>query len=72
MSGVEAAASIAGLTSLGIQVCQGLLAYYDAYRDYHVDIRSTYDSITYISEVFTSLNEVLKDPKLSAKLKAQV
>jgi hypothetical protein len=72
MSGVEAAASVAGLTSLGIQVCQGLLAYYDAYRDYHIDIRSTYDSITYIAEVFVSLNDVLEDPKLPAKLKAQV
>ncbi|KAF1824732.1 uncharacterized protein K489DRAFT_354998, partial [Dissoconium aciculare CBS 342.82] len=72
MSGVEFAASVAGLASLGIQVCQGLLAYYDGFKDYHADISSTYRNIASMNDVFASLKSLLEDTSLSSKNRAHV
>jgi hypothetical protein len=39
------AGSAVGIASLGIQVCQGLLSYYNSWEGFTTDITSTYDCI---------------------------
>jgi hypothetical protein len=44
-----------GIASFGIQICQGLLLYYDAWKGYDSDISSAYESITDLSKTLTLL-----------------
>ncbi|GIZ46777.1 hypothetical protein CKM354_000988900 [Cercospora kikuchii] len=44
-----------GMASLGIQVCQGLLKYYDKWRSYHTDIESTCQQIAGLVKIFFRL-----------------
>lgn len=46
MSGLDVAAGAVGIVSLGIQACQGLLSYYNDWRDYKSEISSAYDAIS--------------------------
>ena len=39
-----------GIASFGIQICQGLLSYYDAWKGYDSDISGAYESITDLSK----------------------
>jgi hypothetical protein len=57
---MEVAASAVGVASLGIQVCQGLLAYYDAWKAYDHDIASTYNAITDLRDTLTILETTLQ------------
>ena len=45
------AGSAVGVISLGIQVCQGLLAYYDFWKGCHQDIENTSKSIASLCEI---------------------
>ena len=56
---MEVAGSAVGIASLGIQVCQGLLTYYDAWRAYDQDITSTYNAITDLRDTLTILEFML-------------
>jgi hypothetical protein len=58
---MEVAGSAVGIASLGIQVCQGLLSYYDAWKSYDSDISSTYDAITDLSKTLTILKTTLRE-----------
>lgn len=49
-----------GIASFGIQVCHGLLWYYDAWKGYDSDLSSTYDAITDLSKTFTLLKSTLQ------------
>jgi hypothetical protein len=49
-----------GIASLGIQVCQGLLSYYDAWKGYDHDINSTYNAVTDLSRTLTILKTTLQ------------
>jgi hypothetical protein len=44
-----------GIASFGVQICQGLLLYYDAWKGYDSDISSAYESITDLSKTLTLL-----------------
>jgi hypothetical protein len=58
---MEVAGSAVGIASLGIQACQGLLSYYDAWKSYDSDISSTYDAITDLSKTLTILKTTLQE-----------
>ena len=48
-----------GVTSLGLQVCQELLNYYDNWRQYNDDIAITFDTIKRLNALFSDLKTVL-------------
>lgn len=52
------AGSAVGVISLGIQVCQGLLAYYDSWKGCHQDIETTSKSIASLSEILERVSRV--------------
>jgi hypothetical protein len=56
---MDTAGTAVGIASLGIQVCQGLVSYYDSWKDYDPDVRSTYDAITDLSKTLTLLKSTL-------------
>jgi hypothetical protein len=49
-----------GVASLGIQVCQGLLSYYDDWKTYDTDISSTYSAVADLSKTLTILKSTLQ------------
>lgn len=57
---MEVAGTAVGIASLGIQVCQGLLSYYDSWKSYGSDISSTYDAITDLSKTLILLRTTLQ------------
>ena len=63
---MDVAGSAVGIASLGVQVCQGLLSYYDGWKAYKTDISTAYDYIADLCKTFTllqeSLNRVGPDP----------
>jgi hypothetical protein len=56
---MEVAGTAVGIASLGIQVCQGLLDYYDSWKSYDSDISSTYNAITDLSKTLILLRTTL-------------
>lgn len=57
---MDVAGTAVGIASLGIQVCQGLLLYYDDWKAYDFDISSTYSAITDLSKTLTLLTTTLQ------------
>jgi hypothetical protein len=57
---MEVAGTAVGIASLGIQVCQGLLDYYDSWKSYDSDISSTYNAITDLSKTLILLKTTLQ------------
>ena len=56
--------SAVGIVSLGIQVCQGLLNYYDSWKSYRTDISTAYDGIACLYKTFTLLQDTLSSSGL--------
>ena len=56
---MDVAGSAVGIASLGIQVCQGLLSYYDGWRSYNSDVRSAYDTVDDLSRTLALLKASL-------------
>ena len=69
---MDAAGSVVGIASLGIQVCQGLLSYYDGWKSFHSDISSTYDSIDDLSRTLALLTASLGSDELDEEKKDRV
>ncbi|SMR60828.1 unnamed protein product [Zymoseptoria tritici ST99CH_1E4] len=61
---MEAAGAAVGIASLGIQVCQGLLDYYNGWKDYQTDIAGAYNSIADLYETLALLKVSLDDKEL--------
>jgi hypothetical protein len=57
---MEVAGTAVGIASLGIQVCQGLLFYYDSWKSYGSDISSTYNAIIDLSRTLILLKTTLQ------------
>jgi hypothetical protein len=57
---MDVAGTAVGIASLGIQVCQGLLSYYDAWKSYDSDISGTYNAITDLSKTLTIIKTTLQ------------
>jgi hypothetical protein len=69
---MDVAGSAVGIASLGIQVCQGLLTYYDDWRGYHTDVGSAYDSIDDLSRTLALLKASLDSDELDEERKNRV
>ncbi|KAL9627275.1 MAG: hypothetical protein Q9204_006685 [Flavoplaca sp. TL-2023a] len=59
MAEVAAAASAAGLASLGIQCCKGLTTYYNSYKAYDEQIGAIHEQIQVLTALFEMLERVL-------------
>jgi hypothetical protein len=57
---MDIAGTAVGIASLGIQICQGLLSYYDAWKAYDSVISSTHNAITDLSKTLTILKTTLQ------------
>ena len=69
---MDVASSAVGIASLGIQVCRGLLTYYDAWRVYNSDMSSVYDSIDDLGRTLALLKASLESDKLDEEKKDRV
>ena len=69
---MEAAGTAVGIASLGIQVCQGLLSYYEAWRSYHQDICDACNKASELEKTFALLNDTLQTPDLEPERRARV
>jgi hypothetical protein len=56
--------SAVGIVSLGIQVCQGLLKYYGAWKDSQKDISTMYTSVNNFISILKQLEKKLSHPSL--------
>jgi len=63
------AGSAVGVISLGIQVCQGLLQYYGAWKDVREDVASMCSSVENLAGTLTVLEQTVKDKSLSGDTK---
>ena len=59
MAEVAAAASAAGLASLGIQCCKGLTTYYNSCKAYDEQIGAVHEQIQVLTALFEMLKRVL-------------
>jgi ankyrin repeat domain-containing protein 50 len=69
---MDIAGSAVGVASLGIQICQGLLSYYDGWKGYDTDLNSAYDSIDDLSRTLALLKGSLVSDVLDEEKKDQV
>lgn len=56
------AGSAVGIASLGIQLCQGLLDYYQDWKSYHDDISEACDKVSSLGRTFELLRKTLEEP----------
>lgn len=61
MAEIGIAASIAGLVSLGLQVCQGLTVYYKAYSKAEDDVKCLYFEVKGLIQSLSSFEESIKN-----------
>ena len=57
---VSVAGSAVGVISIAIQVCQGLLSYYNAWRSYDVQVSHVYDKIHGLNATLQHLHSSLE------------
>ena len=57
------AGSAVGVISLGIQVCEGLLTYYESWKGCHQDIENTSKSIASLTETLELVSRVVRNRK---------
>ncbi|KAI7081966.1 hypothetical protein KC356_g8751 [Hortaea werneckii] len=69
---MDVAASAVGITSLGVQVCQGLLSYYDGWKGYESDISDTRGMITDLHDTLVLLEDSLEIGGLEIRRTARV
>ena len=69
---MDVAGSAVGIASLGIQVCQGLLSFYDSWKGYHSDVSSAYDSIDDLSRTLVLLKGSLDSDEFDKEKKDRV
>lgn len=61
---MDVAGSAVGIASLGIQICQGLLSYYDGWQSHHSDIGRTFNSIDDLNRTLVLLIASLSEEEL--------
>ncbi len=63
-----AVANIAGVVSLGLTVCQGLLTYYGSWNGAPADVDRMYKSIKALNDTFGVLKILTKDEKFGSDI----
>jgi len=72
LANMAEAATALGITSFGIQVCQGLLDYYDSWKGRDSDISSARESVAELSATLVLLEESLKREELDDRRSQRV
>lgn len=62
---LDVAAGVIGVVSLGIQVCQGLLKYYDSWNEYHERTSATRASMADLIKTLQVIDQVMKGSPLA-------
>lgn len=62
----------AGLVSLGITICNGLLIYYDSYKGADETVQAMVNSVESLTKTFTILERLVSSPSLSDDAKTRV
>lgn len=62
---LSVAASAAGIVSLGLQVCQSIVSFYQSYTDQERDVSRTLTSILGLLKVLESLDATLKERRFT-------
>ena len=65
-------AGVAGLLSLGVVVCGGLVEYYDCWRNMPQDVKDIHGSLEALRKTFTLLSDKLKHPPFGANVVLRV
>jgi hypothetical protein len=58
---LSVASGVAGIVSLGLTACQGLLNFYNFYKAYDNDIRNTTSKIQSLTNMLEALERLVKD-----------
>lgn len=66
------AGSAAGVISLGLTVCQGLLQYYRAYQDYEEDVLRMCTSVNGLQQTLHILDSTLRDSTFTGEVVTRV
>jgi hypothetical protein len=69
---MEADGTAVGIASFGIQACQGLLSYYEAWRSYYQDICDACNKASELKKTLALLNDTLTTPDLEPGRRTRV
>lgn len=72
MEGFAVASSAAGLVSLGLTVCQGLLKFYESWKGAEDDVKRMYNSVERLTKTFISLRRSIRQSQFSRDIVASV
>ena len=72
MEGFAVASSAAGLVSLGLTVCQGLLKFYESWKGAEDDVKRMYNSVEQLAKTFISLRRSIRQSQFSRDVVARV
>ena len=72
MEGFAVASSAAGLVSLGLTICEGLLNFYASWKGAEDDIKSMYSSVEVLTKVFICLRNSIQQTRFSKDIVAIV
>jgi ankyrin repeat domain-containing protein 50 len=61
-----------GIVSLGLQVCGGLLKYYESWKDCEKDVAATHESLSGLERTFNFLKNTIQDQALSQDIVGHV
>ena len=61
------AGTAVGIISVGIQVCQGMLSYYESWKSCHKDIENTSRSIKSLVETLGHLSKAFENQRVGCK-----
>jgi hypothetical protein len=62
------ASGVAGIVSLGIEVCQGLLEYYNSWKDAESEVMTTYNSMQDLTKILLLVKSTLDDQDLKEEI----
>ena len=66
LEGLGVASNVAGLVSLGISVCRGILDYYASWKDAEVDLKRMYSSVEALTKTFIVLRHLIEQNGFSS------
>ena len=65
MEGFAVASSAAGIVSLGLTVCQGLLKFYESWKGAEDDVKRMYSSVEQLTKIFICLRRSIQQGQFS-------
>ena len=72
MDGFSIASGAAGLVSLGLTVCQGLLKFYESCKGAEEDVKRMYDSVEQVTKTLKYLQHPIHQGRFSRDVAARV